>query len=90
MIRKEIFANQQLVNDSIRILEDTVCIYPCILDSAKIYVRNDVLYHYRQCSGSMKRRKDRISEFAVGISNFMERFHKEPEAKLLEKKLNIY
>lgn len=44
---------QMKVDERIRMGEDAVCTYPCLLNVENIYVLHECLYHYRQTTNSM-------------------------------------
>lgn len=44
---------QNIVDERIRMGEDAVCTYPCLLNVENIYILHECLYHYRQTTGSM-------------------------------------
>jgi glycosyltransferase involved in cell wall biosynthesis len=56
--KKILLKNQKNISDQIRIWDDVVVTYPCLLDSSHIYIKKEVYYHYRQRSDSLKRIRD--------------------------------
>lgn len=45
--RKLLLHNQLLIPEDITVGEDAACVYPCVLESNKIVVLNELFYHYR-------------------------------------------
>lgn len=68
------------VDERIRMGEDAVCAWPCLLQAESIYVLHACLYHYRQTTSSMvKQVKDSGQEreqFAVLYQTGMRQFEK--------------
>ncbi len=59
LIDKKILSkNQKIISDQIRIWDDVVVTYPCLLDSDYIYIKKNIYYHYRQRRDSLKRTRD--------------------------------
>ena len=48
------------IPDSIRMGDDAVCSFPCILNANSIYVLRECLYHYRQTLSSLVRRSEDV------------------------------
>ena len=48
------------VPDSIRMGDDAVCTFPCLLNANSIYVLNECLYHYRQTPSSLVRKRENV------------------------------
>lgn len=56
LIKRELLVkNQKGIDNHIRMADDIVVIYPCLLDAKKLYIKKDVYYHYRQRTNSLKR-----------------------------------
>ncbi len=79
--------NQTHIDDKIRIWDDAVVTYPCLLDAKKIYVEKDIYYHYRQRSNSLKRTKsdDEYKRFQLVYKTLVSRFVKEIKKEMLLK-----
>ncbi len=56
--RNAIEKYQFSVNENLTMGEDAAAVYPAILNSKRIYVLHECLYHYRQSSLSMVKRKE--------------------------------
>lgn len=64
LFRRECIEDFQLrVDDRIVMGEDAACVYPCMINAESIYVMEECLYHYRQTTSSMvKKRQDKLLE----------------------------
>lgn len=61
LFRKECLESYIMaVNEKITMGEDAACVYPCLLHVDSIYVLEECLYHYRQISTSMVKKKEKI------------------------------
>lgn len=88
LIRKKILLkNQENVDDRIRILEDAILVYYCLLDADKLYVNKNIYYHYIQHSNSLKRRKDpkEYDKLQLVYKALVSRFIIEPQKDILLK-----
>lgn len=86
LIRKDILIrNQKLISNEIRMLEDVVCMYPCVLDADRIYVKSDSFYHYRQRANSLKWAKNsgEYNRLKLVYHVLKNRFQNEPDAETL-------
>lgn len=79
--------NQTGIDDKIRIWDDAVVTYPCLLDAEKIYIEKDIYYHYRQRSNSLKRTKsdDEYERFQLVYKSLVSRFAREIQKEMLLK-----
>lgn len=71
---------QMKVDERIRMGEDAVCTYPCLLNVESIYVLHECLYHYRQTTNSMVKQIDDYErereQFRILYRTGMEQFER--------------
>ena len=90
LIRKNVlYENQRKVSDHIRMAEDIICVFPCILDANSMYICSDVYYHYRQRSDSMKwiEQEDEYKNLQLASCILVKKFSMEKEKDILLKKV---
>lgn len=89
LIKKELLVNNlKNIADEIRMGEDVVCTYPCLLDAENIYIKSNIYYHYRQNSTSMKKTIDDMEYLRLQLlyRRLIDRFLEEEERDILIKK----
>ncbi len=59
LFKREIIEDFQMqVDERIMMGEDAACVYPCMLSAKRVYILHECLYHYRQSTDSMIKRKE--------------------------------
>lgn len=92
IIRKDIlYSHQMKVDEQIKIGEDAVCSYFCLLDAEKVWVLQDAYYYYRMNENSMTHKKDvtRVEKTLLELEFFWKRI-KEFHAEVLKEQFCYY
>lgn len=93
VIRREILTENLIrIDDAIRMGEDAVCTYPCLLDAESLFVlENKYFYHYRQITSSMTRSYDsKFLERMLILYNSLDEIHNGKKVFDLSKQLHYY
>lgn len=92
LFRRDILTDFQLMEDpSDNIVDDTMCVFPCIIAAQSLYITYQCFYHYRVRSDSCKRmvRTDIVPKIMLCYPGWSSRFMIPEFAESIQKQLEF-
>lgn len=83
---------QELPDPTNNVMDDVMCVFPCVMESKSLYVTNECFYHYRVRDNSTKRQvRNDIADIVIkNYESWLLRFDRTVQADLIQKQLNYF
>ncbi|WP_139904171.1 glycosyltransferase family 2 protein [Clostridium thermarum] len=87
-----IFKYQMMSEESNNLVDDVMCVFPCVINTQSIYITDECFYHYRIRNSSTKRslRNDVADIIKANYSNWLKRFNAVGYEKSIQSQLNFF
>jgi len=87
-----IFNYQMMPDKSNNLVDDVMCVFPCVINTQSIYITDKCFYHYRIRNSSTKRtvRKDVVDIIKNNYSEWLKRFNAIGFKKSIESQLSFF